>query len=297
MKINPWHGIIILLLVVIVSAVSINNELSSLGDRVDGLNTNLFENSERYLNNKAFTENAKNVSESTALVEVRKDTFTFNQQVSGEVYLDENNQAWGMGTAFYIGDGIFLTASHVIAGTTPQNIRLTINGITYNQSVFVLKNDPNIDLGIIKTNITNLKSLKIISEERAPVGSKIGLIGYPFAKKQQILHDGIISSLEERDNGFFQYTINSFVNRGNSGGPVFLADTGDIIGITSQRFSEGIPIPIIDESKLTEGEKILLQLQIYMAVQLSQNSQSGVGQIVGINECVINNLKQSARQW
>lgn len=299
MKLKAWWGVGILFILFVISSIYITgrinelknysgNNMKNISDRLD----NIYGDYGKLVNNEGFSEYATNIDNSTVLVLVKKNEYRLSDKVSGGLYVDENGVAWGKGTAFSIGDGLFLSASHIMDGVSYSDIKFIWNGKEYANIIQNYTSYSNIDLAIVKTNLS-IPSVNIIDKERAALGSKIGFIGFPLEENNPILHDGIISSVRNEEGGFFWYTINSFVNRGNSGGPVFLADTGEIVGIVSSRQNEAITIPQPDMSKLTEGEKEIMQMQIFLAVQLASNSQVGIGQIIGINQNVVNNIKNT----
>jgi hypothetical protein len=280
---NKWLlvNFIIIILVGIVSAVDFY-KLDNISSKVDGL-----------MDNHDFSNYAFNITKSTILVLVRVNNFTIGQQTAGSIYIDSNGVGWKKGTAFSLGDGLFLSASHVLADYNGSNVRIiTSDGQTYDNIILGIANDPGHDFVAFATSL-NLSGVKIIQKDRAVTGEKVGFVGYPLEEITPLLHDGIISSVRNQPDGFFWYTINSFVNGGNSGGPVFLSDTGEVVGIVSSRQYQNVVVPSIDESKLTAGEKEILKVQMFISSQLMVNSQVGIGQIVGINQQVINNLKQS----
>ena len=46
----------------------------------------------------------------------------------------------------------------------------------------------------------------MIKKDTVPIGSKIGLIGFPLNEELPILHDGVVSSTRVEEGGFFWYT-------------------------------------------------------------------------------------------
>lgn len=285
-KITAWWGVAFVVIIILVCSCivvgMINNqkkEINTLNEGIDSL-----------VNNKGFSKYATDVSDATVLILLKKDTISIEDKVTGGIFVASDGSVFGKATGFSVGDGYIITASHVVEGMENSNILIVWNGTQYNTSVQKYYNEPNIDFAIIKTNL-ELPKVNMIGEEKAPIGTKVGFVGYPLNEITPILHDGIVSSVREENGGFFWYTINSFVNRGNSGGPVFLGDTGKVIGIVSQRENEGIQVPQVDMSKLTEGERAIYQVQLFMAGQLASNSQVGIGKIVGLNQDVVNNAK------
>jgi len=247
----------------------------------------------KLINNNGFSEVSNKISNSTVLILVQKEYFNINNQQSEAIYVDENSVGWATGTAFSIGDGVFLSASHILEGENDMSkIKIVWNGKEYNNIVKMYYDAPNYDIIILVTNLKDVIPVNII-KDKATIGNKIGFIGYPLGETKQILHDGVVSSIKEENDGFFWYTINSFVNKGNSGGSVFLADTGEVIGIVSSKQYEPIALPTINESKLSDGEKELVKLQLFISSQLMTNSQVGIGQVVGLNQIVVNNIKSS----
>jgi S1-C subfamily serine protease len=90
---------------------------------------------------------------------------------------------------------------------------------------------------------------------REDIGRQVGLLGYPIPDEFEdeglglatSLGGGLLSSLRA---DALEITIP--IVPGESGGPVFLADTGEIVGIAESRFDEersiGFALPI-DEAK------------------------------------------------
>lgn len=298
MKIKAWWGVGFLFLIFAVFAFYSYGEIAKNIDSIVGLDNKLNNSTdsiitsiEGILNNKDFSKVSENISHSTILVQIKKDSFQIGEQASGGVLVEEDGSNWGKGTAFSIGNGLLITAYHVIESVDYGDIKINWEGIDYTNSVINVTSVPSADFAIIKTNLS-IPPVNIVNNG-VPIGAKIGFIGYPLNEKIQILHDGVISSVRVEPDGFFWYTINSFVNRGNSGGPVFLSDTGEVVGMISSRQNEQIGIPqIVDETKLSEGEKMLYQMLVFMSIQLASNSQVGIGQIIGINQGVVDNIKK-----
>lgn len=255
-------------------------------------------------NNKGFSEISKKIGDSTLMLKIKEDDCDVCGSSVGNFFVDSEGQGWSGGTAFSIGDDLFLSASHIVENQDISDINVVWKEQEYSNRVLGFIDFPEYDLAILLINLS-VPSVEFIDEERAEIGSKIGFIGYPLNtdfhgniidEPKQILHDGIVSSIREESKGFFWYTINSFINKGNSGGPVYLSDTGKVIGVVSARQNEPIIIPNVDKSKLTEGEKVLYDTNVFMIVQLAKNTQAGIGKIVGINRRVLDNIKNSVKK-
>jgi len=278
-KISMKGGILvvsIIILVVIISSVSGGIYLNS---KINGL-----------YNNGELIKNSQKITDSTVLVLVRTDSYEINDMTSGSIYVDDAGETWKKGTAFSIGDGLFITASHVLDGSDGKQNKIIWNGKEYDNIIAGGGSLNGVDFMMFRANL-DIPSVKIIDNGEQLAGAKIAFIGFPLNEMNPVLHDGIISSSIPVGNNLYSYSINSFVNKGNSGGPVFLADTGEVIGVISSRQSESIIAPPIDETKLTDGEKEIINAMGYMIVQLAQNTQAGIGNVIGIDNRFITDIK------
>ena len=79
-----------------------------------------------------------------------------------------------------------------------------------------------------------MNRLHLLKRKGMKVGTKIAFTGYPLYGPVQVTHEGIISFTGGYNNKPL-ITVNSFVNKGNSGGPLFLSDTGEVIGVINAR--------------------------------------------------------------
>ncbi len=94
---------------------------------------------------------------------------------------------------------------------------------------------------------------KLESEETIKEGEDVTFIGYPLAVELLNMGFGItmttnkciISSIKRRgaDGTLHFFLVDTHINGGSSGSPVFSAETGNVIGISSARISSKIPIP------------------------------------------------------
>ena len=245
-----------------------------------------------YRDNKGFSDITNKIQESVVLILVKTDQIPIGGIQTGSIYVDEKGQAWKKGSGFSFKSGYILTASHLIENANPDSILIIWKGAPYSDTILNYATNPKLDFVIFKTNLS-IPSVNITEDDSPlPIGAKVGFIGFPLQEKYPILNSGIISSTRLTDEGKPEYIVNAFVNKGNSGGPLFLSDSGKVIGIVTSRATENVPLPIpqIDESKITEGEKIILQYNIAMYSLLTQNAQVGMGISLPINKQVIENI-------
>jgi S1-C subfamily serine protease len=146
-----------------------------------------------------------------------------------------------------------LTVEHAIEGA--WNLRVTINNKEKVRAAIVAKN-ADLDIALVRTKRANLPVVSLGSVSDAQPGRTIGLVGYPIPDQfddeglglATSLNSGRVSSLRE---DAIEVTLP--IVPGESGSPVFVADTGEIVGMAESRFDEersiGFALPIDDAKK------------------------------------------------
>jgi S1-C subfamily serine protease len=146
-----------------------------------------------------------------------------------------------------------LTVEHALEGA--WNLRLTIDNKQKVPATIVSKN-ADIDVALVRTKRANLPVAKLGRVADAQAGRTVGLLGYPIPDQfddeglglATSLTSGQVSSMRE---DAVEVTLQ--IVPGESGSPVFLADTGEIVGMAESRFDEersiGFALPIDDAEK------------------------------------------------
>jgi S1-C subfamily serine protease len=146
-----------------------------------------------------------------------------------------------------------LTVEHAIEGA--WNLKVTIGNKQKVPGTIVAK-DPDLDVAIVRTKRAHLPVVQLGSSADAQPGRTIGLVGYPIPDQfddeglglATSLSAGRVSSLRE---DAIEVTLQ--IVPGESGSPVFLGDTGEIVGMAESRFDEersiGFALPIEDAKK------------------------------------------------
>lgn len=183
----------------------------------------------------------------------------------------ENNQATRSikGTGFIISkDGKFLTCAHVYKQIPENELpylqalvpgKIDEKGIIHYEryKINVVKIDEKNDLALMQLVSDNKIEFKPISgfgnPETVEEGDEVIFIGYPLALELIIMGFGItmntnrciVSSIKRRgvDGSLDFFIVDTHVNNGSSGSPLFSKDTGKIIGIASARISSKITAP------------------------------------------------------
>ncbi len=148
----------------------------------------------------------------------------------------------GSGSAFHIGDGVYVTAAHVVDGGTKiflDNRSRTVkhqSGITEAKLIGKIS---EFDLAVLRgEKISNKLEW---ATENPVLGSSCLAIGNPFARAPRSVTAGIISGLERLQQtpkgalaGLVQFDAQ--VNPGNSGGALLNAK-GEVLGVVSSILS------------------------------------------------------------
>jgi V8-like Glu-specific endopeptidase len=176
------------------------------------------------------------------------------------------------GTAFSIGQGLFITNAHVVEGAdNATQIKLVLNSGEANQrivSATILKSDEEADLAVLKCDDPNLPpgidlgySTDLV--ETTPVTS----FGFPFGSDLAVgkndypnisVSIGHITALRREEGKILRIQLDASLNPGNSGGPV-INNAGQVIGVVQS----GIPgaslnfaIPVDNLRKMLYGSLI-----------------------------------------
>ncbi len=143
-----------------------------------------------------------------------------------------------------------LTVEHAIEGA--KNLHATI-GEKKRESATVVGRDDKLDVAVVRLAQGNLPVAHLGNSAELRPGEAIGIIGYPIPDAFEeeglgttsSIYAGRISSLR-----IHAIELNLPIVPGESGGPVFRADSGDVVGIAESRFDEersiGFALPIDD---------------------------------------------------
>ena len=122
----------------------------------------------------------------------------------------------------------------------------------------VVAANADLDLALVRTSHPNLSivSLGSSSHLQSQVGREVGLLGYPVPDEfddedlglATSLNAGLLSSIRKD-----ALEVTTSVVPGDSGAPMFFADTGEVFGIADSRFesepSIGFAVPIDDAKR------------------------------------------------
>ena len=147
------------------------------------------------------------------------------------------------GSGFVVASGAWgsrvLTDKHVIDGA--RNLVATIGDGDHGAARVVATSDDELDLALVEVAIPGAKPAPLGSAARLVPGTAVGVLGYPIPDAFQderlertvSMYTGRISSVRKST-----LEIEVPIIPGESGGPVFDAASGEVIGIAESRFEE-----------------------------------------------------------
>lgn len=175
------------------------------------------------------------ISVATVLVANPKDIENIKE--AGQSLVVETVDLTNAGTGFIIKeDGYIITAKHVVDVIGAENIAvLTQNGKSF-KAKLIQQSDES-DIALLKIDGRGFFTVKIGYFDNVNIGDKIGFIGFSLNTgiTKAIVYEGSVSAKGTDESGVKIIGINAFVNRGNSGGPVFSLKAGRVIGMLSSR--------------------------------------------------------------
>ena len=134
-------------------------------------------------------------------------------------------------------EGYILTNHHVTVGATEIKVSMQ-DGREVDATL--IGSDAEVDLAILKINLTNLPYIRIAERGPLKIGDVVLAIGNPFGVGQTVTM-GIVSALGRNQLGLNTYEdyiqTDAAINPGNSGGALINA-YGELVGINSAIYSQ-----------------------------------------------------------
>ncbi|MGA7354977.1 MAG: serine protease [Candidatus Cybelea sp.] len=145
-----------------------------------------------------------------------------------------------------------LTVQHAIDGA--WNLHITIANRLKAPAKVIASNE-DLDLALLRTPRRRLPVISLGSSThlQAQVGRELGLLGYPIPDEFDDEGLGLATSLDTGRLSSIRkdaLEVTLSIVPGESGAPVFIADTGEVVGVAESRFDEersiGFALPVDD---------------------------------------------------
>lgn len=216
-------------------------------------------------------------------------------------FKNTNSPRFGMrGTGFVVGDGnLVITNAHVLAQPADVDVdavlviqvRLAPNEWQM-RPVTVLDVDKAHDLALLRFEGPALPALAVRASGAVQEGQAIAFMGFPIGGAlgfSPVTHRGMVSSISpaalptpsaqqlnektirslRAGSSFDIYQLDGTAYPGNSGGPLFDPETGEVLGVVNMVFIKGTR-----ESALTNPSGISYAIPSGFIVQLLQRSKT-----------------------
>jgi S1-C subfamily serine protease len=154
------------------------------------------------------------------------------------IYMLVSTKTKQKGTAFLLRTGFMLSNWHVVEGSLVGEL-LAISSEGEQIEFKNMVNDQNRDLVVLEPRRTLTGGLLIKKEGNIKVGTQVATWGYPLGYNgpAPLLTIGYLSGFndsppyEETASIVKHLVVNSAFNPGNSGGPLFIAQSQEVIGV------------------------------------------------------------------
>jgi S1-C subfamily serine protease len=146
----------------------------------------------------------------------------------------------GAGTGFFLSKGVVVTNSHVV-GSCHEDSLFAISSKNERVSFAKIVNDTGRDLALLVPK-THLTHGLVLSAGASPIpGTTVSTWGYPllYNGTTPLLSVGYVSGFRtDSSNGkaVKHIVVNGAFNHGNSGGPLFVARSNEVIGVVVLTF-------------------------------------------------------------
>jgi S1-C subfamily serine protease len=165
----------------------------------------------------------------------------FSEMVQKKVINDNPSESDGNGSGFFISrQGHIVTNYHVVDEASELFTKLNVNGQIEKLPLKIVAKDKVNDLVILKVDKTGFDLGKDIPYgmdfNTLEVGEEVFTLGYPMIDvmgEELKFTDGRISSKSGIDGDITTYQISTPIQPGNSGGPLFQVETGNIVAVVS----------------------------------------------------------------
>jgi hypothetical protein len=131
------------------------------------------------------------------------------------------------GSAVYVGDGLFLTAAHVVAAETKFRL---VRGKS-ELAASLVSADFDTDIALLRLDNVPQGLIALPWASELPTGTPVFAIGYPspLDETAPTVTNGIVSGIRSLD-GITYLQLDAPINPGNSGGPV-VTQSGQLAGV------------------------------------------------------------------
>jgi serine protease Do len=192
-----------------------------------------------------------------------------------QVVAERPNGASRSGSAVVLGEAadgrtLMITADHVLAPEAEQRLAVYFPDGRRQADAILLARDPDVDLTLLAVEGSGDAGVRL--QEEAFLGDEVWVVAFPWGRRRTVVK-GVVSQIasdeehrEAASIGGPIHLIDASVSYGMSGGGVFDARTGDLLGIvrgyrTAQLSIEGsdtrpLQVPLAGETTVVSAAQI-----------------------------------------
>ncbi len=210
----------------------------------------------------SFTEDDDNVSE-VQFVNSTLDSSTVSEEALKSVvtiYSQENGEFQSQGSGFVYGDDYIMTNKHVIDNLDEHHIKYNNGEWT---EADVVGEDEFTDLAVLNPESVPSEATPLTLKDDMPTrGSPVVALGSPNGLTGTVT-TGIVSGTNRNMNTMTDFTIpdsiqtDAALNEGNSGGPLILHDTGEVVGVNTATEGENIGFSVSSRMSDIIGQSLI----------------------------------------
>jgi len=186
-----------------------------------------------------FALSLANATGSSQSIEQPKDIIAQSLAASVQLYAEREGgvHRWASGVAVASGgDGqmVILTAAHLLVPQIPQTIYAIAPGSNARVEAKVLGIDENADVAILQAGVKNIAP--VVLQTGARLGDRVWVVSFPWGRRGTVV-SGVVSQIAAADSDTHLPVsgpvglIDAAVSYGTSGGGVFDARTGHLVGL------------------------------------------------------------------
>lgn len=198
-------------------------------------------------------------TDSSPSTEQPRDVIAQSLAASVQLYTEREGgvHRWASGVAVANGDDgqiVILTAAHLLVPQVPQTIYVIAPGSDARVEAALLGIDENTDIAILEASVKNVAP--VLLQAGARLGDGVWVVSFPWGRRGTIV-SGIVSQIAVADADTHLPVsgpvglIDAAVSYGTSGGGVFDARTGHLVGLvrgyrTAKLALPGMPAQTLD---------------------------------------------------
>jgi S1-C subfamily serine protease len=200
-----------------------------------------------------------------------------------------------LGSGVTVGPGIVATAAHVLRVGTPllaiRVVRDVEWGSNKDYAALISGGEGASDIALLTVAEMTAPSANLASKDDIVMGSEVFFVGHPGIIRAPTLGTGVVSTVElpwiVDGQSRLVYGLAASVNKGNSGGGVFLRSSGKLVGLVNAKAgSLGDSLTALRDARFTGGIAIkgvnpIAALQQTLR-EMDANLQLGIGAFTGV---------------